>query len=134
MHAIVRICAAIQGWWFVATPALCLGYLTINNRNLSATRIWRLVVDASAITLVVTDVGWYAGRHIAATPIPALWSAAIDIVPTLVVFGSVFLITTRQGLRGWRRGAFSLGASYVAMFLCAFPAVLVFVQLGGDYL
>jgi len=134
MDFINQICAMIQGCWFVATPALCLVCLTSGSRAVSVTRIGLLVTDVIATTLFITDRGWYAARHLATTPGPALWSATIDLVPTLLVFGCAFLLSTRHGLRGWRRGLYSLLASYFTLFLCAIPAVLVFVQLGGDSL
>jgi hypothetical protein len=116
------------------SPILVLLALLTVGRNSTAGRLLAGVVMVVVPLLVVTWLAWYGAPDYAASPIAALTSNAILVVPATVGAAGAYAAGGRRGWRIATRSAATLAAAYLVMAACLVPALIAFVSFGGDTL
>jgi hypothetical protein len=134
MEPLDQLCVALGKWVPFAMPLACFTWMLLRCRDISRLRLLRLVADFVGIALFITARAWYAEPDYAGSPVAAVCSMAVLIAPALLGLACVFFVCTRKGQVGWERAICSLGMGYLILAMCSIPALIVFVELGGDTL
>ena len=133
MPIVDAFCAAVAAWVPFVVPALLL--LWFESLPPATTRhAFTRAMDLAGISLAITTRGWYAAPDNAGSPVAALGTAALLIVPALLALAAVHRLFSGEGLNRRDRIMTSLGVSYMVLLGLLVPAMLLFVRLGGDTL
>jgi hypothetical protein len=115
-------------------PLLLVGWLAVRRRSWTAAQAVAGVVVGIAVLLLLTTAGWYVSPDYAGSPRAAVASTFLLTGPALAVTAACWLLVQERSWSVLGRMAVPLLAGYVVMALCIVPALITFVQLGGDTL
>ena len=133
MSTLDALCAAVATWVPFVVPALLLVWF--ESLPPATTRhAFIRTMDLAGISLAITTRGWYAAPDYAGSPVAALSTAALEIVPALLALAIVHRAASEEGRNRRDRIFYSLGVSYGVVVCMLVPAMLLFVRLGGDTL
>jgi hypothetical protein len=118
----------------LAAPLLLAGWLAVRRRSWTAAQLAAGVIVGTATLLLLATAGWYVSPDYAGSPRAAVVSTVVLAAPALAVTAAAWLLAQRRTWPALARAAVPLVAGYGMMALCVVPALITFVQLGGDTL
>lgn len=115
-------------------PLLLVGWLAMRRRSCTGAQAVAGVIVGIASLLLLTTAGWYVSPDYADSPRAAVAFTFLLTGPALVVTAAYWLLTQEHTWPAVARVGVPLLAGYVVMALCVIPALITFVELGGDTL
>jgi drug/metabolite transporter (DMT)-like permease len=126
------------GWLQIAltfgAPLLLVAWLATRRPAWTPRRVAVLVAAAVAVMALIDTAGWYLDPDYAGSPRAAVAAGLVTTAPVLAAAAAAWL---RGQRRPWSRAArvvVPMFVGYAMLVLCLFPALIVFVSLGGDTL
>lgn len=133
--------ANLAGWFvplqsvlFYVAPVLVVGWLLVRRREWTGAQLLRTMLVVTAIYLLLAAFGWYVDRDYADSPLPAVYSAGVILVPALIGIGWTWRVAQHRAWNPVLKACLSILAGYVVGAVMLVPAMVGFVMLGGDTL
>jgi hypothetical protein len=133
--------ASLAGWFvplqavlLYGAPVLVVAWLFVRRRDWTDGQLLRTMLAITAIYLLLAAFGWYVDRDYAASPLAAVYSTGVIVVPTLIAIGWVWRLAQRRAWNPVAKVGLPILAGYVVGIVSYLPALIAFIMLGGEQL